>query len=208
MSFTPKTMLLLSLLSPPAWGGGNIKIKHFSQAKRLAREIHQEHPYTIYCHCRYEGQTINLKSCGYQSPHHSKRAQKLEWEHVVPAEAFGQSFPDWKEGSPFCIRKSKKYKGRACAKNNPAFSYIESDLYNIWPEIGELNGLRSNYSMAELSTQKLSPFGKCKVKIENRKFEPMPLAKGRIARTYLYMNQAYPSKGPTNNPDNKPSAKI
>ncbi len=74
---------------------------------------------------------------------------------------------------------------------------MEGDLYNLWPEIGELNGLRSNYSMAELGAEKdkRSQFGGCKVKIEDRKFEPMPSAKGRVARVYFYMDQAYPGRG-------------
>jgi deoxyribonuclease-1 len=36
-----------------------------------------------------------------------------------------------------------------------------------------------------------SDFGSCAMKIENRKAEPPEMARGRIARTYLYMDDAY-----------------
>jgi deoxyribonuclease-1 len=187
----------LFLIPCLAWGSGNIKIKHFPQAKKFANEIHKDHPYTIYCNCKYQSHDIDLKSCGYKIHKDAKRALRLEWEHVVPAEAFGQSFIDWREGTPQCVHKGKKYKGRKCAENNPEFARIESDLYNLWPEVGELNGLRSNFSMAELGAEKngKGDFGECKAKIENGKFEPMPKAKGRVARVYMYMDQNYPGRG-------------
>jgi deoxyribonuclease-1 len=180
-----------------AFAGGNETIRHFPQAKRFAAQIHQDHSFTLYCNCRYNGHDIDLKSCNYQAHNDAKRALRLEWEHVVPAEAFGQSFIEWREGSRQCIRKGKKYKGRKCAQNNPEFARIEADLYNLWPEVGELNGLRSNYGMAELGAEKSGKgdFGGCKAKIQDRKFEPMPAAKGRVARVYMYMDQTYPGRG-------------
>lgn len=36
-----------------------------------------------------------------------------------------------------------------------------------------------------------SDFGSCEMKIENRKAEPPESARGRIARTYLYMDSTY-----------------
>lgn len=175
---------------------GNETITSFTQAKKLATQIHKAHPYTIYCGCKYEGKTIDLRSCGYKVRKDARRASRLEWEHVVPAEAFGQSFVEWREGAPQCARKRKKFKGRKCAETNREFSRMEGDLYNLWPEIGELNGLRNNFAMAELGAEKNGgDFGECKAKIEGRKFEPMPLAKGRVARVYMYMDQSYPGRG-------------
>lgn len=184
-------------LTTQVFAGGNETISHFRKAKQIANEIHEQHPYTIYCNCKYKNDTIDLKSCGYKMQKDAMRALSLEWEHVVPAEVFGQSFTEWKEGSPRCIRKEKKYKGRKCARRNSEFARIEADLYNIWPEVGELNSLRSNFAMAELGAEKagVGDFGSCKAKIENLKFEPMPEAKGRVARVYMYMDQAYPQLG-------------
>lgn len=189
--------------SAPKEGSSNHGVTDFRRAKKLAPMIHRGHMETIYCRCKVksDGKSIDLASCGYTPLKDAKRAQRMEWEHVVPAEAFGQSFKEWREGAPQCFKRGKKFKGRKCAETNPDFDRMEGDLYNLWPEVGELNGLRSNYSMAELGAEKAAAagkpgmFGGCKAMVEDRKFEPMPFAKGIVARTYMYMDQAYPGRG-------------
>jgi deoxyribonuclease-1 len=159
------------------------------------RKIHSFHPYTLYCGCRYEGKKVDLQSCGYKIIKNKRRAQRVEWEHVVPAHAFGQAFLEWREGSANCIKKNgRRFKGRKCAQTNAEFQKMESDMYNIYPEIGELNGLRSNYSMAAITGKRLE-FGDCKAAIQERKFEPMDVAKGVVSRTYMYMDATYPGRG-------------
>lgn len=153
---------------------------------------------TIYCGCTVQGRQIDLTSCGYRVQRDTKRARRLEWEHVVPAENFGRSFSEWRDGAPECIRNGRPFRGRKCAETNPEFQRMEADLYNLFPEIGELNGLRSNFSMAELSRSNYN-FGDCEAKIENRKFEPMDFAKGVVARTYLNFEYRYPGHGVVSN---------
>jgi deoxyribonuclease I len=120
---------------------------------------------------------VDVQSCGYQPKKHSKRARQLEWEHVVPAEAFGQSFPEWRDGHQECVdRKGKAFKGRNCAG------------------IGEVNQLRANYSMAMIDGE-ARRFGSCDPEIEDRKIEPRPDIRVDIARTYFYMDAAYPGRG-------------
>ncbi|OFZ01941.1 MAG: endonuclease I [Bdellovibrionales bacterium GWC1_52_8] len=161
----------------------------------------------MYCPCRYSGRKVDLASCGYKPRKNFERAQRLEWEHVVPAEAFGQSFKEWREGAPGCFKKKKAFRGRKCAGKNPEFAQMEADLYNLWPSIGELNGLRSNFSMAELGTavseQGGKTFGGCGAKILDKKFEPEDEFKGIVARTYLYMEQEYPGRGVVSNKNRK-----
>ena len=93
---------------------------------------------------------------GYVPKKNSKRAHRLVWEYIVPTHAFGQSFKEWREGHPDCVdRKGKPFKGNNCArKRNIKFRYMESDLYNLVPAIGEINGLRSNYSFAMIPGEK------------------------------------------------------
>ena len=74
------------------------------------------------------------------------------------------------------------------------FRYMESDLYNLVPAVGEINGLRSNYSFAMIPGEKRA-FGNCDMEIEGRKAEPPPSKRGNIARTYFYMDWAYPGHG-------------
>ena len=177
----------------------NQGIINFNKSKQALLKIHLNHPYTLYCNCKFIGKTVDLKSCGYKPYKDPKRAVRLEWEHVVPAQAFGQSFKEWRDGASSCIRGNKKFKGRKCAQQNPEYAKMEADLYNLYPEVGELNGLRSNFSMTEFGKNDRRPssktFGECRAIVSERKFEPMDAAKGVVARTYMYMDQAYPNRG-------------
>ena len=71
---------------------------------------------------------------------------------------------------------------------------MEADMYNLFPAIGEVNGLRSNYSMTIIKGEERK-FGKCDVEIKSRKVEPRDEVRGEIARTYMYMDSVYPGKG-------------
>ncbi len=186
-------------------GNSATEITNFNQAKKyLLKNLDLYDNKTVYCSCTINNKSVDLNSCGYkvQSKKNSKRAFKIEFEHVVPAEAFGQSFAEWRMGGPACHHNRKSFKGRKCAVLNPEFAKMESDLYNLFPEIGELNGLRSNYSMAELSESKRN-FGGCQVKLANRKFEPQDSSKGIVARTYLNFDNRYPGRGIVSNKNRK-----
>lgn len=114
---------------------------------------------------------------------------------MVPAHAFGQSFREWRDGDPKCVsRKGKRFKGRRCARTNENFRGMEADRYNLVPAIGEINGNRSNYSMAMIPGEPRS-YGACDVEIEGRKIEPRPAIRGDIARIYIYMDAAFPGHG-------------
>lgn len=65
-------------------------------------------------------------------------------------------------------------------------------MYNLYPAIGAVNAMRSNYNFVALVNQK-SGFGSGDMKIHNRKAEPPKDSRGRIARTYLYMDATYKS---------------
>ena len=122
-----------------------------------------------------------------------KRAKRVEWEHVVPAENFGRSFSEWREGNAQCVdNKGKSFKGRKCAgKMNVQYRYMQADMFNLFPAIGAVNAMRSNYNFTMLPGV-VSEFGSCPMKIDNRKAEPPVSARGRIARTYMYMDKTYP----------------
>lgn len=184
--------ILLFLMSCSSHSAHN-----FSKAKKILPLIFQNEQVTLYCGCEYTQKTIDLQSCGYRPQRDLKRAKRLEWEHVVPAHAFGQAFQEWRQGDVKCVKKGRKFKGRKCARLNPDFARMEGDLYNLYPEIGELNGLRSNFSMAALGPpgQGSMTFGDCKAHILDRKFEPMNRAKGIVARIYTYMDLTYPGRG-------------
>ena len=63
-------------------------------------------------------------------------------------------------------------------------------MFNCYQAIGAVNALRSNYNFTMLPGT-ASSFGSCKMKIDNTKAEPPEIARGRISRTYLYMDKTY-----------------
>ena len=67
-------------------------------------------------------------------------------------------------------------------------------MYNLVPAIGEINGLRSNYSFAIIPGEDRE-FGTCDMEIQGRKAEPPPAVRGNIARIYYYMDSAYLGHG-------------
>jgi deoxyribonuclease-1 len=67
-------------------------------------------------------------------------------------------------------------------------------MYNLYTAIGEVNGRRSNYSMAIIQGEERE-FLKCDVEIKSRKVEPKESIRGGIARTYIYMDSVYPGRG-------------
>ena len=171
----------------------NAKIQSFSKAKKLLeKEVYFDHRETLYCGASFDEKKDVLPLKGFETDKHKKRAKRIEWEHVVPAENFGKTFSEWREGHPYCInKKGKKFKGRNCAsKINAEYRYMQSDLYNLFPAIGAVNAMRSNYNFVA-SLDKSGSFGSCKMIISDRKAVPPESARGRIARTYMYMQATY-----------------
>ena len=159
----------------------------------------------FYSQCTYESKklknnryklVVDKESCSYtpRKPK-NKRSNYIEWEHIVPAHAFGHSISCWNTGNDRCYSKSKDkhYKGRRCCnKVSKEFKYMQADMYNLVPAIGELNGDRNNFSFTQLSGEPRK-YGAINFEVDfkARKVEPPEYAKGQIARTYLYFKKAY-----------------
>ena len=170
---------------------GNQKIETFYESKIILRDIFQNHQYTFYCSCSYKHKKPIFKACGYKPYKNFKRANRIEWEHVVPASRFGKKFETWKNGNLKCIKNGKKFKGRKCTrKSNRKFRLMEADLYNLQPTIGEINQQRQNFKMSIIPGEKRN-FGKCDFEVQNKFVEPSPNIRGDIARTYFYMADTY-----------------
>jgi deoxyribonuclease-1 len=187
--------IIFSLIftSSLVFAGGNESIESFSKAKKLLqKKVYHDHRETIYCGAEFDAKKNVIIPLGFKTDKHKKRANRVEWEHVVPAENFGRTFSEWREGHPSCVsKKGKSFKGRKCAsKMNKEYRLMQSDMYNLFPAIGAVNAMRSNYNfVAQVNAE--SGFGSCDMKIANRKAEPPVEARGRISRTYLYMDATY-----------------
>lgn len=185
--------LLLTILGSSEVLAENQEIESFSKAKKiLEKQVYNNHRSTLYCGAEFDSQKKVTAPKGFTTTKYLKRAKKVEWEHIVPAENFGRTFSEWRDGHSQCVSsKGKSFKGRRCAeKVNTEYRLMQADMFNLYPAIGAVNALRSNYNFTMLPSAQ-SDFGSCAMKIDNRKAEPPESARGEIARTYLYMESTY-----------------
>ncbi len=187
-------LTILFVFSIPAFGAGNTTNESFTVAKKLLEEeIYYDHRITVYCEAEFDEMKRVCLPDGFVTPKHDKRAERVEWEHIVPAENFGRSFVAWREGDPLCITKSgKPYRGRRCAGEvSKEYRFMEADMYNLYPAIGAVNAIRSNHNFQMLDPSIPSTFGICPMKVKGNKVEPPAKSRGIIARTYKYMDDSY-----------------
>lgn len=164
---------------------------NFSKAKKLAKDIYSGDETTFYCGCDYKEEGKKLipvrKPCGYfprneftKAGKVNSRSIRIEWEHVMPAWFFGNTMSCWKKG------------GRKACKKDKNFEKMESDLHNLVPAIGEINGDRSNFSFSNIAGEERI-YGKCDFEIDfkNKIVEPRDAVRGDIARIYFYMSEKY-----------------
>ena len=191
----------------PTGSTGNHGIRGFDEAKRELAKIYAgagQH-IDLYCGCSFlatpgHGMRVDLAGCGYTPARDAARAERIEWEHAVPASAFGHTFAEWREGHPKCVDShGRKFRGRKCARSASAeFARMEADLHNLFPVVGEVNGLRGDLPMGILDGRSTSPstftFGRCKSAIERGVFLPRREVRGDLARAYKYMDRSYPER--------------
>ncbi|EEA1686992.1 deoxyribonuclease I [Salmonella enterica subsp. enterica serovar Enteritidis] len=176
--------LLAAAFSGQALADG---INNFSQAKAASVKVNADAPGSFYCGCqiRWQGKkgVVDLESCGYKVRKNENRARRIEWEHVVPAWQFGHQRQCWQDGG----RKN-------CAKD-PVYRKMESDMHNLQPAIGEVNGDRGNFMYSQWNGGE-GQYGQCAMKVDFKAklAEPPARARGAIARTYFYMRDQYQLK--------------
>lgn len=188
-------MTVLSGLSCGVIAQGNETNDSFNRAKKLLMKnvySQEDTRQTLYCGAQFDHKKNITLPQGFVTTKYVKRSKRVEFEHVVPAENFGRTFVEWREGDKACVsRKGKAFKGRKCAeKMNTEYRYMQSDMYNLFPAIGAVNAARSNYNFTLLPNES-SDFGRCDMRIDSRKAQPPEQARGEIARAYLYMEGAY-----------------
>lgn len=189
------TLILELIFSCLSFAAENSITYSFNTAKNILSQyvyIHPNERITLYCRGTFDRNGIIQPPDGFFTDKYIQRAQRLEWEHIVPVSAFGIAFAEWNEGHYLCIDiKGKQYRGRRCAeKTNKNYQIMQSDMYNIYPAIGAVNALRANYEFALLPDAE-NDFGICPMKIDNHQVEPPVYCRGIIARTYLYMESKY-----------------
>lgn len=173
----------------------NVTNDSFSKAKSMLEKkvyLTPQQRVTIYCDAKFsKNKEISLPA-KFPTNKYAKRAKKMEWEHVVPADKFGQEFKSWMRGDTACVTaKGIHYKGRRCAsKVSEEYKYMQADMYNLYPAIGAVNAMRSDYDFKD-SVAGSTRLGTCAMHINHHFAEPPKLARGEIARSYLYMDSNY-----------------
>ena len=163
----------------------------FSEAKVIAKQkIYLDQANSsmgeLYCGCKWtwvgkSGGRIDAESCGLKARKQENRAERTEWEHIVPAWTFGNQRQCWKNG------------GREhCVDDDPVFRAMEADLFNLYPSVGEVNGDRSNFNYG-MASGVAPQYGQCKTRVDfdQRAAEPRDEVKGLVARTTFYMFDRY-----------------
>ncbi len=165
-----------------------------ARSKRvLLSYIHAHHPETVYCQAKYSSKDELILPEGLDASVIAYRSERVEVEHMVPAENFGRNITAWKSGHPECKNPDGiGYNGRPCAeKVSRIFRIMQADLYNLYPSIGSVNAARQNFSFGVLPDSTPSLFRSCSFKVEDNTVEPPEQARGVIARTYLYFENEY-----------------
>lgn len=163
----------------------------FSEAKVVAKQkIYLDQANSalgeLYCGCKWtwvgkSGGRIDPESCGYQTRKQQNRAERTEWEHIVPAFTLGNQRQCWKSG------------GREnCVDKDPVFRAMEANLFNLYPSVGEVNGDRSNFNYG-MASGVAPQYGQCTTRVDfnQRAAEPRDEVKGLVARTTFYMFDRY-----------------
>lgn len=159
----------------------------FREAKRfLMSDVHRPGEKDYYCGCEIQAQgrkwRVDWQACGLVPRRDAERAGRIEWEHVVPASEFGRQRACWREGGR-----------RNCTRNDPVFSAMEGDPYNLLPVVGEVNGDRGNLKFGMVPEQAGQGYGACGSRVDFKAgvFMPRLDARGDVARTYLYFRERY-----------------
>lgn len=165
--------------------------RDFRNAKKVLPRVYRGLEQDFYCGCPYTGKEMDLKSCGYQPRKQQTRAERLEWEHVVPAWVLGHQRMCWQEKV-----KGKSGGRKNCTDNDPVFARAEGDLINLVPSVGEVNGDRQNFRFSIWTDKPTPMYGQCQtvVDFKERRVQPRKEVRGRIARIQFYMAARYDLK--------------
>ena len=175
-----KTLLLLSLLV--ALSAYSLSLTHynqnnFQQAKVVAAKINADAPADFTAAAKSAGTVKgvpDLSSCGYSVRKNANRAERIEWEHVMPAWEFGHQRQCWQNG------------GRKNCSKDADYRRIESDLHNLQPAIGEVNGDRNNFQYSQWNGDE-QQYGQCSMKIDFKQKRAEPPERARRHRPHLLL---------------------
>ncbi|WP_174518681.1 endonuclease, partial [Pseudomonas syringae pv. coryli] len=127
-----RILLAVALSLPPILSAFAAPPATFTEAKVVAKQqVYLDQASSsmgeLYCGCKWtwvgkSGGRVDASSCGLQARKQANRADRVEWEHIVPAWTFGHQRQCWQEGG----REHR-------VKDDPVFQAMEPDLFNLYP---------------------------------------------------------------------------
>ena len=161
-------------------------------AKKQLKKIYLQgnHPKTLHCGCFFDKiQQVYPKICdhGPKATEDKSLRKILKWVHVVPVAIFAKPLKCWDEA--LCRHDSKDGAtgSRCCNVMSHKFKTREADMHNLFPAIGNEDGVRTKSSDAFGG---MGEYRFCKDKSTSQS-SPRTGARGDIARAYFYMSRQY-----------------
>jgi len=94
-------VILMSVSATLAFAEPNTTNDSFDKAKRLLLKVYLDAQQgDFYCGATFGMDSKIIDFNGYVPKRDNARAHRIEWDHIVAAENFGQSFAEWREGDP------------------------------------------------------------------------------------------------------------
>lgn len=163
----------------------------------MLSHVYADHRITFTRGATYDAQGNRDAADGFTTPKHEKRAGQ---------DRMGARPPRWRTSARHLWngakaplkRQSQVQSSRAASAPRRLMLSTDdatADMYNLFPAIGAVNALRSNFNYAMLAGEPAT-FGSCVLakKSAATKLEPPARAVGQIARTYFYMQDSFYSR--------------
>ena len=110
-------VLAVLFMASGAQAAGNVWNDSFNKAKKtLEWQVYYDHRITLYCGAAFDEKKDVALPEGFTAPKHEKRAGKIEWEHVVPAENFGRLSRSGARGTRSAWIKVERRSGAVSAR--------------------------------------------------------------------------------------------
>ncbi len=174
----------------------NTTIDSFKKATSiLNKSVYHDDRTEFYCGMKFDEELNIISFNWFDATKYEKFENKIQWDHIVPAENFWRSFIEWREWNNNCIDNNwKAFKWRKCAeKTSIEYRLMQADMYNLVPANWAINVNRWNKQFGMIEWEKRE-FWTCNVEIDNemKKIEPNENIMWDIARIYMYMDSTYP----------------
>ena len=157
----------------------------------LERKVYFDHRVTLYCGYAFDKQKNVSLPAGFVAPSTRARGPRQWGARRARRELRSRLQGVARRDGRCTNERGPLFKGRRCAEKMSAeYRLMQADMYNLFPAVGAVNAIRSNYNY-ELLPGVPNTFGTCEMKIDGRRAEPPERSRGEIARAMLYMEGAY-----------------